>query len=730
MFWFARLLAYFQAPTPPITLGLAGTALPPSLPPRPPSRPSAAPSPKPPSRLDSILNTLTGFGGSRDKAQPGRPNPNDTPLALGELDLLYKHNGYARRIVDLPARDATRKGWHVQDPSRDTDPMQSEDQRLQIVATLRDALRISRLHGGALILLVCKEHTPDGAPPDLTQPLLAANLIQVERLVVLDGTEFSPLRWDSDPHSSNFRRPELWSISPNSGSQSPLTGKSVHWSRCLYVAGTWLPARMRIANQGRDQSVLQAAWEAIRNLTTIDQSGAIHSQELSIPVLKLADLEAHSASEQAAAFNLRMAALAAGKSSLNMILLGTGDDYSHREVSLAGFDKIALRAKEAICAAVEMPMVVLFGEAPGGLNADGASHRTLWDRVIAGYQQEILTPVLERLYKLLYRQQEGPTNGVVPPAWEIIYHPLDELSEQGTLDLQKTASEVDSTYIGLGVYTAADVRRSRFGAKGWRPDLLPVTPPAAPPGTPVGSPAPAATSTPVNADSLPLRVEIPEGEWRRGITPEGKPWAILMPCEYGDLPGTKGLDGEPVDYLRANGPRGMAFVVEQLLPPEGPDAEPTLDEHKVILGCTTEADARALLAKVYPTGLFGDLYPLPEAQLLPWLQARSERRSYLLHDGIDFTPPAAVRAAVQAGLDAWKAGKGSKTLSATTVAWARRLAAGQPISAPKARKLRAWFARQEAPATDEARVTWALWGGDPGKAWAEALVAQLEQAAR
>jgi len=440
-----------------------------------------------------------------------------------------------------------------------------------------------------------------------------------------------------------------------------------------------------------------------------------------------------------------------------MILLGPEEDYQHREISLSGFDKVAERAKEAICAAVDMPIVVLFGEAPGGLNADGASHRTLWDRVVAAEWNRALLPALTRLYQWLYHAKAGPTGGEEPMAWKVVANPLDELTEAGQLDNEAKAAATDKTYVEMGVLTAADVRQSRFGPKGWSAKILPAAAPAPDSTDATAAPAPPRPSLP--AGNIPIRVQIPAGDLRRGVGDDGKPWAVRMPCDYGEIPGTRDLDGEPTDVLVIpGGARGMAFVVEQLLPAgeeeaeteveikvevEGrADAANQIDEHKVILGATSIPEVMAILSAAYgESGLWGQIYPVPETQLLPWLAAHMTRAAQTT-DGIDLTPPDGVREELRRGL-AWHGeGKSGRGLVPATVRWARRLAAGEAITPAKARKMRAWLARHEVDKKGEGykpggegfpspgRVAWALWGGDPAVAWSNKVVEQLERASR
>lgn len=103
--------------------------------------------------------------------------------------------------------------------------------------------------------------------------------------------------------------------------------------------------------------------------------------------------------------------------------------------------------------------------------------------------------------------------------------------------------------------------------------------------------------------------------------------------------------------------------------------------------------------------------------------------------------PRAVREELRQGLDLYRQGLGGDGLRGETVAWAQSLAYGDPVSAEKARKMVAWFARHGASvAESEARerqrrqlaqgelrgrapalVAWLLWGGDSGRAWASKI---------
>lgn len=107
-------------------------------------------------------------------------------------------------------------------------------------------------------------------------------------------------------------------------------------------------------------------------------------------------------------------------------------------------------------------------------------------------------------------------------------------------------------------------------------------------------------------------------------------------------------------------------------------------------------------------------------------------------DHIDFSPPDGVREEAQRGLD-WRDeyGRGGTEVG---VARARDLSNGRNVSPDTARRMASYFARHEADKSGEGwspgedgypsagRIAWALWGGDPGRAWAEKLTNQMDAA--
>jgi HK97 family phage prohead protease len=108
------------------------------------------------------------------------------------------------------------------------------------------------------------------------------------------------------------------------------------------------------------------------------------------------------------------------------------------------------------------------------------------------------------------------------------------------------------------------------------------------------------------------------------------------------------------------------------------------------------------------------------------------------YDHIDFSPPSGVRDEAAKGL-AWR-DEFNRGGTAVGVARARDLSNGTNISPDTAKRMASYFARHEVDKKGEGfspgedgfpsagRIAWALWGGDPGQAWASKLTKQIDAA--
>lgn len=136
------------------------------------------------------------------------------------------------------------------------------------------------------------------------------------------------------------------------------------------------------------------------------------------------------------------------------------------------------------------------------------------------------------------------------------------------------------------------------------------------PGKPDGLPVAAAAQetdpnpTPAQAEAenyktgkadwngLTLSIENAKGSTRRGTSPDGTEWSVTMPAHYGRILGTKGADGDHVDfYMGDMESSDFVVIVNQVDPDTG-----AFDEHKVVLGTGSRAEALRLYEAGFSDG--------------------------------------------------------------------------------------------------------------------------------
>lgn len=116
-------------------------------------------------------------------------------------------------------------------------------------------------------------------------------------------------------------------------------------------------------------------------------------------------------------------------------------------------------------------------------------------------------------------------------------------------------------------------------------------------------------------------------------------------ASYGEFPGTEGNDGDPIDFLLGHDwDSDRAYVIQQRVPPEqdiggehnaGNGGPPQYDEDKVVLGASSEDDARALFHDYYQGSgrEIGDVIEMTLGELEERIQA-PERRGLALFKGL------------------------------------------------------------------------------------------------
>lgn len=406
---------------------------------------------------DGWANLFTSVGTSRDPLMSSMYS-RDSMLSREEVESMYVGDGIGRRIIDVPAEELTRQ-WLKIDGEEGGDILDAFEE-IGLQASITDGLRWARLYGGAIGVLI----VDDGNTLEI--PLNEKAVRSVEKLHIYDRHQVTWTTSDlvQDPSRKDFGEPEFYNVHPYSVG----VGFRVHASRVVKFSGDPLPPRMRAANSWWDASSLQGVVAYIRRWGEAHGYSANIMRDFVQAVMSVKGLTDMLAAGQDELIKKRLDILDMSRSILNTMLIDAdAENYEKKSSSIAGLPDLIDRFAEAVSGVTGIPITKLFGRSPGGLNASGDSDIRNYYDMLRSQQEQRLTPVIERIARLVYLSKLGPTRGAEPESWSVCWMPLWQMTDQEVANLRKTVAETDKLYVvDMGAVDPTEIRDSRF-ASGW-----------------------------------------------------------------------------------------------------------------------------------------------------------------------------------------------------------------------------------------------------------------------
>jgi phage-related protein (TIGR01555 family) len=411
---------------------------------------------------------LTGLGDAlRDKLQSTRfersARLNDTLL-----EALYHDEDMAARIVEALPEDALRRGYSLSIEGDEESELPGEafeyEKRIGFRRALREAAVWARCFGGAVVYL----GIDDGA--DEAQPVNEGAIKTVRFATVLTKRELTPSTYYDDPRKANFGEPELYELAhlttPGGLAQELAPGMRIHETRVLRLDGARTSLTRRQRNQGWSDSVLQKVHAVLVQFNVGWQGTAHLLQDAAQGVFKMEGLIDMLTAGEKEALAARMELVDMSRSVARAVLLDAEkEEFSRDAPQLSGVPDTLRSFMLRLAAAARMPVTVLMGQSPAGLNATGESDTRMWYDRVEGYQEESLLPVVERFYRLMFLAADFSADE--PDSWEVRFEKLWQLSDKEQAELEKLVAERDKVYIDAQVLLPEEVALNRFKAGGF-----------------------------------------------------------------------------------------------------------------------------------------------------------------------------------------------------------------------------------------------------------------------
>lgn len=424
-----------------------------------------------PSRWDGWMNVLSGLGvEGKDKR---RSNAFSTDiLDQRTAQELWRGNDMAAKIIEKVPREMLRRGYDVriQDDNAEASKAQEEAietvlKNLQASSRFYDALCYERAYGGGAILVGAN----DGAK-DLREPLNEQRLQSVDYLTAFTRDELYASAYYSNPLAPRYGEPARYRLQPKGVTTAGSYSMEIHESRLLVFPGIVVDREQRQHNQGWGDSVLTRVNEVLSDFNVTWGGVAALLQDFAIALYKIKGLAAMAATNQDDKIKTRIQLIDLMKSILRGVMLDADEDFERKTTSLAGIPEVLEKFMLRLSAAADLPVSLLMGQAPAGLNATGASDIRFFYDDVSSKQTEKLVPHAERLVRLLTLCRRGPTRGQEPKRWHIAFRPLWQMTEMETAELRHKTAQTDQIYITANVLSPEEVAVSRFGGDAWSPE--------------------------------------------------------------------------------------------------------------------------------------------------------------------------------------------------------------------------------------------------------------------
>lgn len=381
--------------------------------------------------VDGLQNLVANLGTTRDKAAHtfyGVPT-----LTEQEAVNAYRGAWLPKKIIDIPAFDASRnwRGWNAE--SDEVSALEAEEKRLGLQGKMLQAHIKARLFGGAAIYIGTGDQDPSKAldPSRIGQG-------GIRHLNVLTKRVLQAGEAERDPESPRYGMPGTYILTSSTAGQV-----TIHPSRLVVLHGAPLPdTELVTSSNGWGDSVLTAVMEEIKRADGTSANIASLVFEAKIDVIGipgLANLLATPDGESQLTDRLRLAMMMKG---INGTLIRDSEEsYDQKSANFASLRDILLAFMQLVSGAADIPVTRLLGQSPGGLDATGDNDiRNYYDR-IRSIQELELTPAMGVLDECLIRSALGNRDPDVFYNWRSLWQTTDK----ERADIGKTTAETIKT---------------------------------------------------------------------------------------------------------------------------------------------------------------------------------------------------------------------------------------------------------------------------------------------
>lgn len=247
-----------------------------------------------------------------------------------------------------------------------------------------------------------------------------------------------------NPLAPSFYKPSTWYVS----------GRMVHASRLLTMIGHDVPNMLKPAYSFGGLALTQLCKPYVDNWlrTRQDVSDLVHA--FSVMVLAT-DMDQVLSGGPGDTLFTRVDLFNQMRDNRGTFVIDKNrEEFTNVSAPIAGLDKLQSQSQEQMSSVSGIPLVILLGITPSGLNASSEGEiRVFYDRIMAYNQRVAAAPLLSIIDCV-----QLSLWGQIDPEITFEFESLWEMSDKDKADIRKSDAEADAAYVEMGAVDADEVR--------------------------------------------------------------------------------------------------------------------------------------------------------------------------------------------------------------------------------------------------------------------------------
>lgn len=353
--------------------------------------------------MNSRISGSSGIGGCSDF---GITDFVDYDLPLNPtsmrllMDKLYYQDWQAQKIIDIPVDDMLRKSFEYTGiDDEEAQKIYKYQEKINFYETLRQALKMERLYGGAVIMLGIRD---DQDNPEEPVDISKIGSDDLQFMNAVERTFIGNLQLQTDPTLPFYGKPQFYEIQ----------GHRVHVSRLLVFDGDPLSPIARINSlptfyKGNDGFGFPLLARVVRELehATGSRQAAMHLIQRASVMVFTGDIQSSAAFKDANQNLDSLRSLMNNVSNYKAALInsvpGSQASFDTVAANFGSVPELITMYLQVLSALSDVPATRFLGQAPGGLNATGESDLQNYFQNISSKQEHRVKPQVIKLLDYL-----------------------------------------------------------------------------------------------------------------------------------------------------------------------------------------------------------------------------------------------------------------------------------------------------------------------------------------